>query len=181
VSASSIGIIVAATIGECLFVFTVLRYAVKFIVKRQDALSEGGDVKNFAGTFLFLCLCLLICCLLTNVIGLSFMIGAFQMGMIIPRTSDLAHKIEEKTFVDRYSSGEKGNHATSPPGIAGESLTNYEWKLRKRMSYGYFIRADSCKRKSIFFEMRIAPNRMTPGMGRKMGKCQSLSSDLRVH
>ncbi len=92
VGSDSIGIIVGATVAECLFVFVVLQSAVKAIVERSHVLGKSLD----SGTFLFLCVCLLVCCLLTNVIGLSFMIGAFQMGMIIPRASGLAHQIQEK-------------------------------------------------------------------------------------
>jgi Kef-type K+ transport system membrane component KefB len=92
VGSESIGIIVGATIGECLLVFIPLRSAVDAIVARSQALNKQLD----AGTFLFLVVCLVVCCLLTNIIGLSFMIGAFQMGMIIPRTSGLAHQIAEK-------------------------------------------------------------------------------------
>jgi hypothetical protein len=55
------------------------------------------------------------------------------------------HKVAEKTFVDRHSSGEKGNHATSHPGIAGESLVNYEWKLRKRMHRRYAFRGKGAR------------------------------------
>jgi hypothetical protein len=66
------------------------------------------------------------------------------------------HKVAEKTFVDRHSSGEKGNHATSLPGIAGESLVNYEWKLRKRMHRRYAFRGKGARDISLKSE-RQAP------------------------
>ena len=93
-SSADIGIVVGATIGECLFVFFVLRYAVAAVVARGAAINAS---QLSAGTFLFLSVCLLLCCFLTNIIGLSFMIGAFQFGLIVPRTSSLAHQLSEKS------------------------------------------------------------------------------------
>ena len=128
VGSDSIGIIVGATVAESLLVFIPLRAAVDVIVARAQALNKQLD----AGTFLFLIVCLIICSLLTNIIGLSFMIGAFQMGMIIPRTSGLAHQISEK--VEFFSTT-----VLMPIYFATSGLKTDFSKINTAMSWGLTI------------------------------------------
>ena len=69
----------------------VVRPLIALLVRRGQAFSHLS-----ADVFLLLCLILIACCWFTEVIGLSSLIGAFQVGLIIPRNSHLSESLSEK-------------------------------------------------------------------------------------
>lgn len=79
------------TIAECLVVFYPIRRLVNYLVHRSKAMTHLS-----ADTFLLLALILIAISWFTEVIGLSALIGSFQVGLIIPRNSNLSHSISEK-------------------------------------------------------------------------------------
>jgi Kef-type K+ transport system membrane component KefB len=79
------------TIAECLVVFYPIRYLIRYLVVRSKAMTHLS-----ADTFLLLALILIGTSWFTEVIGLSALIGSFQVGLIIPRSSNLSHALSEK-------------------------------------------------------------------------------------
>jgi Kef-type K+ transport system membrane component KefB len=92
-SSSNLGIlwVVLLTTAEIVFMFFVVRPFLGWLVKRDSGHAHLG-----ADTFLYVCLVLIGCSYLAEIIGLSALIGAFQVGLIIPRASNLSHHISEK-------------------------------------------------------------------------------------
>lgn len=78
-------------LGELVLMFAVLRPLLARFVRRDAGHSEvSPDV------FFFVILLLLAVAWLTEIIGMSALIGAFQLGLLIPRTSNLSHHLSEK-------------------------------------------------------------------------------------
>lgn len=92
-STSSLGILwtLLLTIGELLFMAFIVRPVIKWLVKK-----DAGHTHLSADTFLYICLVLIVCAYIAEIIGLSALIGAFQVGLLIPRASNLSHHISEK-------------------------------------------------------------------------------------
>lgn len=95
-STSQLGVLytILVTIGELLFMYFVVGPLIRWIARRSD--RSGSNHQVSADTFLVLCLILIGSSWLAEVIGLSSLIGAFQVGLLIPRTSSLAHSLSEK-------------------------------------------------------------------------------------
>ena len=95
-STSQLGVLwtILVTIGELLFMAYVVGPLIRWLARRSD--GSGSNHQVSAGTFLLLCLILIGSSWLAEVIGLSSLIGAFQVGLLIPRTSSLAHSLSEK-------------------------------------------------------------------------------------
>ena len=81
--------------AEVLLVVFVLRPIVRLVfVERGEA--QGG-IKALSGDmFLIIFIILIALSWLTEAIGLSELIGAFQLGLIIPRESKIAERLSEK-------------------------------------------------------------------------------------
>ncbi len=79
------------SIAECLLMWYVLRPLIALLVNRGQAFTHLS-----AEVFLFLCLVLIFAAWFTEAIGLSSLIGAFQVGLLIPRNSNLSHALVEK-------------------------------------------------------------------------------------
>jgi len=89
-SSSQLGVLwtILLTIGEVVFVFGLVRPIIRWLVRR-----DAGHTTLAPDTFLVLSIILIICAYLAEVIGLSALIGAFQVGLIIPRNSNLSHHL----------------------------------------------------------------------------------------
>ena len=85
--------VVLVALAQLLFMYFCLRPAIAELARRSDTGSAHGVS---ADTFLVLCLILVGNSWLTEVIGLSSLIGAFQIGLLIPRTSMLSQVVSEK-------------------------------------------------------------------------------------
>jgi Kef-type K+ transport system membrane component KefB len=85
-SSSQLGVLwtILLTIGELLTMFFVVGPVIRWLVRKDDGHSHLN-----ADTFLFLSLILIGSAYVTEVIGLSALIGAFQVGLLIPRRSNL--------------------------------------------------------------------------------------------
>jgi Kef-type K+ transport system membrane component KefB len=92
-SNDSLGVLwtVLLAIAELVFMWIVVRPLIRFLVKRDQGHSHLS-----ADTFLFLSIVLIACSYLAELIGLSSLIGAFQVGLLIPRTSQLSVHLSEK-------------------------------------------------------------------------------------
>lgn len=71
-------------LAELVFMVAVVGPLIRWLVSR-----DKGYTHLNADTFLILSLILIGCSYLAEVIGLSALIGAFQVGLLIPRTSNL--------------------------------------------------------------------------------------------
>ena len=85
--------IVLATVAESLFVFYPLRFAMDYFVEHTAVNNSSGTLNE--GTFFFFAFCLIFGCWLTDAIGISPLIGALQIGLIVPRRSSLGEGIRK--------------------------------------------------------------------------------------
>ena len=76
---------------ECVAMYYIIQPLLRVIIERGEAYSNLS-----ANTFLLICIVLIGCCWFTEAIGLSSLIGAFQVGFFIPRNSALSHALTEK-------------------------------------------------------------------------------------
>lgn len=78
-------------LAELFIIAYVVRPLLKLLVRRSQ-----GSTHVSAETFLILAIILVECSWFAEVIGLSALIGAFQVGLAIPRTSTLSHQLSER-------------------------------------------------------------------------------------
>ena len=71
--------------------YYIIQPLLRVIIERGEAYSNLS-----ANTFLLISIVLIGCCWFTEAIGLSSLIGAFQVGFFIPRNSNLSHALTEK-------------------------------------------------------------------------------------
>lgn len=92
-STSSLGAAwtILLSLGELLFMYFIVGPLIRWLVSR-----DVGHSQLNSDTFLVLSLILISCSYLAEVIGLSALIGAFQVGLLIPRSSNLSHHLSEK-------------------------------------------------------------------------------------
>jgi Kef-type K+ transport system membrane component KefB len=86
--------IILLVIAEMLIVFFPVRFVIDYVVTRHSKGHGHGQLDQ--GVFLVLAVILIFTCWLTESIGLSGLIGAMQIGLIVPRASNLAHAITER-------------------------------------------------------------------------------------
>ena len=86
--------IILLVIAEMLIVFFPVRFVIEYVVTRHSKGHGHGQLDQ--GVFLVIAVILIFTCWLTESIGLSGLIGAMQIGLIIPRSSNLAHSITER-------------------------------------------------------------------------------------
>ena len=79
-------------VGMVLLLFCIVRPALAWWTRRHDA----GHSAVSPETFFLVIILLLAVAWLAEVIGMSALIGAFLLGLVVPRASDLAHKLTEK-------------------------------------------------------------------------------------
>jgi Kef-type K+ transport system membrane component KefB len=93
-SASELGILWALLliIGECLFVFFIIRPLYN-VLARREAASDKPHMA--ADTFIACVFLLFVVCYLSELIGVSSLIGAFQAGLVVPRSGKIRHYLVE--------------------------------------------------------------------------------------
>lgn len=91
-SPTALGILWTALLaaGEILALIFIVRPLLAWLVRRNK------DPQLSTETFLYICLILLIFSYIAEIIGLSALIGAFQVGLVIPRHGNVVHQLAEK-------------------------------------------------------------------------------------
>ena len=92
-SDSALGVLytLLVSVGDLLFMYYVIGPLIRFLVRREE-----GRTALSTDTFLALTLVLVTCSYIAEVIGLSSLIGAFMVGLLIPRSSQLSALLSEK-------------------------------------------------------------------------------------